>query len=62
MAQTTKISRSLKIYLDGKEVSNSVKDIRLEMRKVKRELENAQAGSDEYRRSMGFNHLIFSSI
>lgn len=52
MAQTTKISRSLKIYLDGKEFTNSVKDIRAEMRQVKRELDNAQIGSDEYRRSM----------
>ena len=52
MAQTTKVSRSLKIYLDGKEFTNSVKDIRAEMRQVKRELDNAQIGSDEYRRSM----------
>ena len=52
MAQTTKVSRSLKIYLDGKEFTNSVKDIRAEMRQVKRELDNAQIGSEEYRRSM----------
>ncbi len=52
MAKSTSVSRSLKIYLDGKEVTNSIKDIQAEMRKVRRDLNNAQVGSDEYRRSM----------
>ena len=52
MAKSTSVSRSLKIYLDGKEVTHSIKDIQVEMRKVRRNLNNAQVGSDDYRKSM----------
>jgi len=52
MANTTQISRSLKIYLDGKEVTRSVSSIRREIRTVRDQLNNAQIGSDEYRKSM----------
>lgn len=52
MANTTQISRSLKIYLDGKEVTRSVASIRREIRTVRDQLNNAQIGSDEYRKSM----------
>lgn len=52
MAKSATVSRSLKIYLDGKEVTSSVKDIQSEMRKVRRELNNAQVGSDDYRKAL----------
>lgn len=46
------ITRGIKIYLDGNEVTTSVANIRKEMRTVKRELDNAKVGSDEYRAAM----------
>lgn len=47
MAQSKSVSRSLKIYLDGKEVTSSVKDIKAELWAASRELNEAQIGSDK---------------
>ena len=45
-------SRNLKLYLDGREVVNNLSGIRKELKEARRELSNAQIGSDNYVRAM----------
>ena len=52
MAASKTISRSLKIYLDGKEVTQNMASIRRELRQARQDLNNAQVGSDKYREAM----------
>lgn len=48
MANSKTYSRSLKIYIDGKEVEGSVGAINKELRKLKGEMKNLTIGTEEY--------------
>lgn len=53
MAKNNKdVRRGIVLYLDGKEVKNNATAIQAEIKKVRRELDKATIGSDEYRRAM----------
>lgn len=43
-----KVSRSIQLYLDGKQIEGSVKGIRAEMRKLTGELNKMKVGTKEY--------------
>ena len=48
MANDKMYKRSLKVYIDGKEVENSVAGIQKEMRKLRGEMKNLTIGTEEY--------------
>lgn len=48
MANDKMYKRSLKVYIDGKEVENSVAGIQREMRKLRGEMKNLTIGTEEY--------------
>ena len=48
MANSKTYSRSLKIYIDGKEVEGSVGAINKELRKLRGEMKNLTIGTEEY--------------
>ncbi len=48
MANDKQYKRSLKVYIDGKEVENSVAGIQKEMRKLRGEMKNLTIGTEEY--------------
>ena len=52
MAKSTHISRSLKLYLDGKEVKTTVSDLNKELKEAKKELKDAKIGSNAYRMAL----------
>lgn len=50
MANDKQYKRSLKVYIDGTEVENSVNGINREIRKLKGEMRNLTIGTEEYER------------
>ena len=52
MAKSTQISRSLKLYLDGKEVTKTVSELNADLKTARKELRDTQIGSDEYRKAL----------
>ena len=52
MANSKTYSRSLKIYIDGKEVEGSVGAINKELRKLKGEMKNLTIGTEEYEKKV----------
>lgn len=47
-----KVSRTVKIYIDGKEVDGSVGAINSQIRKLKGEIKNLTIGTDEYNKKV----------